>query len=75
MYETVKKACKMCNSILLNFKHVNNCILTDLYKCYVTPILEYVPVVWLPNHVYLIDLIENVQRNFTKRLSGLYYMN
>ena len=24
---------------------------------------------------YLINLIENVQRNFTKRLSGLYYMN
>ena len=75
VYEIVKKACKMCNIILTNFKHVNNCTLTDLYKCYVRPILEYVSVVWLPHHVYLIDLIENVQRNFTKRLPGLYYMN
>ena len=30
MYETVKKASKMCNIILTNFKHVNNCTLTDL---------------------------------------------
>ena len=74
-YETVKKACKMCNINLTNFKHVNNCTLTDLYKCYVKPILEYVSVVWSPHHIYPIDLIENVQRDFTKRLPGLYYMN
>ena len=71
----LKKVCKMCNIILANFKHVNNCTLTDLYRCYVRPILEYVSVVWSPHHVYLINLIENVQRNFTKRLPGLYYMN
>ena len=75
VYETVKKACKMCNIILTNFKHVNNCTLTDLYKCNVRPILEYESVLWSPHHVYLIDLIENVQRNFTKRLPGLYFMN
>ena len=75
VYEAVKKVCKMCNIILTNFKHLNNCTLTDLYKCYVRPILEYVSVVWSPHHVYLIDLIENVQRNFTKRLTGLYLMN
>ena len=77
VYETVKKACKMCNIILMNFKHVNNCTLTDLYGCRpnVRPILEYVSVVWSPHHVYLIDLIENVQRNFSKRLPGFYYMN
>ena len=37
--------------------------------------LQYVLVVWSHRHVYLIDLIENVQRNFTKRLPGLNYMN
>ena len=62
----------MCNIILTNFKRVNNCNLTDLHTCYVRPILEYVSVVWSPLHVYLKDLIENVQRNFTKRLPGLY---
>ena len=64
VYEIVKKACKICNIILRSFKNVNNCTLTDLYKYYVRPILEYVSVVWSPHHVYLIDLIENVQRNF-----------
>ena len=59
----------------MKFKYVNNCTLTDLYKCYVRPILEYVSVVWSPHYVYLIDFIENVQRNFTKQLPGLYYMN
>ena len=59
----------------MNLKHVNNCTLTDLYKCYVRPILEYVSIVWSPHHVYLIDLIENVLRNFTKRPPGFYYVN
>ena len=70
VYETVKKACKKCNIILTNFKHVNNCTLTDLYKCYVRFILEYVSVVWSPHHVYLIDLIENVQCNFLNDYQG-----
>ena len=66
VYETVKKACKLCYIIFTNFKHINNCTLIDPYKFYVRPILEYVSVVWSPHHVYLIDLIENIQRNFTK---------
>ena len=49
----------------MNCKHVNNCTLTDLYKCYVRPILEYVSVVRSPHHVYQIDLIENLQRRLT----------
>ena len=52
-----------------------NCTLTDQYKCYARPLLEYVSVVWSPLHIYLIDLIENVQRNFTKRLPGFHNMN
>ena len=75
VYETVKKSYKMCNIILMNFKHISIFNLIDLFKYYVRPILEYVSVVWSPHHIYLIDPIENVQRNFTKRLPGLYYMN
>ena len=59
----------------MNFKHVSKFTLIDLFKCYVRLIFEYVSVVWLPHHIYLINLIENVQRNFTKRLPRLYYMN
>jgi hypothetical protein len=38
---------------------------------YIRPILEYNCIIWSPNLIHLIDLIENVQRNFTKRLPSL----
>ena len=34
--------------------------------CY-RPVLEYASVVFSPHHISLIDLIENVQRKFTKK--------
>ena len=48
----------------------NNKILTNLFKCCVRPILEYGSIIFSSRCVYLIDLIEHVQRNFTKRLHG-----
>ena len=36
---------------------------------YIRPILEYNSILWSPNLVYLIDLIESVQRKFTKCIS------
>jgi hypothetical protein len=38
---------------------------------YIRPILEYNSIVWSPNLIHLIDLIENFQRNFTKRIPSL----
>jgi hypothetical protein len=40
---------------------------------YIRPILEYNCIIWSPNLIHLIDLIQNVQaqRNFTKRLPSL----
>ena len=38
---------------------------------YVRPILEYNSVVWSPSSKKDTDLIEKVQRRFTKRLFGL----
>ena len=38
---------------------------------YIRPILECNCIIWSPNLIHLIDLIENVQRNFTKRLPSL----
>ena len=34
--------------------------------------LKYARVVVLPHHISLIDLIENVQRKFPKRLYGMH---
>ena len=60
----------MSNLILANLYQCNNKILTKLFKCYVRPILEYGSIIFSPHSIYLINLIEHVQRNFTKRLHG-----
>jgi hypothetical protein len=38
---------------------------------YIHPILEYNSVLWNPCYICPIDSIENVQRNFTKRVPSL----
>ena len=45
------------------------------FVTYIRPLLEYNSIVWNPIHIYLIDLVESVQRKFSKRilLSGLSY--
>ena len=42
------------------------------YKVYVRPILEYASQVWSPHQLREIDMIENVQRRFTKGLAGFF---
>jgi ribonuclease P/MRP protein subunit RPP40 len=46
-------------------------ILRRAFITYVRPIIEYNTIVWNPCAKYLIDLIESVQRNFTKRIPSL----
>lgn len=41
------------------------------FKTYVRPILEYASSVWSPYLLKDIDLIEGVQRRYTKKLHGL----
>ena len=38
---------------------------------YVRPMVEHISVIWSPSLKHYIDLIEKVQRRFTKRLYGL----
>jgi len=47
----------------------NSCV--KLFVTYIRPILECINILWSPNLVYLIDLIESVQRKFTKRINSL----
>jgi hypothetical protein len=44
----------------------------DAFEIYVRSLLDYYSSVWSPSLKYLIELLENVQRRFTKRLFGLY---
>ena len=47
-------------------------LLIRAYKSYILPILDYCSPVWSPSKLYDIDLLESVQRYFTKRLFGLW---
>ena len=66
-------------SIILNcFKSKNKVTLFKAFTVFVRPILEYCSNLWCPFRKSEIDLLESVQRRFTKRLngmSGLQYSN
>ena len=64
----VKKAYNIINIIFRGFSIKDKNILVKAYKSYVLPILEYGSNVWSPQYLYLIDLIERVQRYFSRRL-------
>ena len=42
-----------------------------MFKTYVRPKLEYATVIWSPHSLEGIDLLESVQRKFTKRLASM----
>ena len=69
---------EMCNkarrkaSIILNcFKSKNKEILFRAFTVFVRPTLDYCSNLWSPYRKSDIDLIESVQKRFTKRLYGL----
>ena len=41
------------------------------YITFIRPILEYNSIIWSPTEIYLIDLIEQVQRYFTRNIPAL----
>lgn len=45
--------------------------LRKVFITYIRPLLEYNSVVWSPTEIYLIDLIEKVQRYFTRNVPAL----
>ena len=75
VFNIVKKARVTCNLIFNAFHFCDNQVLINLFKVYFRPQLEYASVVFSPRFLYLTDLLENVQRNFTKRLTGLNKMH
>ena len=41
-----------------------------MFKCYIKLIFAYGGIIFSPHCIYFINIIEHVQRNFTKRLHG-----
>ena len=67
----VSKAAFRAKSILSCFCSRDPSLLLRAFTTFVRPILEYCCTVWSPVLKYQINKIENVQRRFTKSLSGL----
>lgn len=67
--EYVTKNCMKTSNLILKAFHSKNIdLLLRAFKTYVRPVLEYSSVVWNPCLLKDIDLVERVQRRFTKRL-------
>jgi len=69
--QIVAKAHQFSNAILRSFVSRDIDLLVCAFSIYVITLLEYNSVVWSPQSEQDIELIEHVQRQFTKRLSGL----
>jgi len=69
----VKKARTRAIMIRRCFRSKDIPTLVWAFKVYVRPILEYASPVWSPHLIKDIDLIESVQRRFTKLLPGMYH--
>lgn len=46
-------------------------LLVRAFKTYIRPIVEYASPVWSPYHIVDIELVESVQRRYTKYLKGM----
>jgi hypothetical protein len=67
----VSKARQRVSILFRGFVTRNLYVMRQAFVSYIRPILEYSSIVRNPSFIFLIDLIENVQRNFSKRISSL----
>jgi len=66
------KAHKRASLIHRCFVSRNTGLLVRAFKVYVRPLLEFNSVIWSPSTIHDIEMIESVQRRFTRRLHELY---
>ena len=71
MLLTAKKARRSAGQLLRSISHKVPSVPTPLFKGLVRPILEYGNAVWSPHKRKHIDLLEGVQRSFTKIIFGM----
>ena len=72
--QLVNKAQHRASLIFKSFSSRQPILLFKAFTVYVRPILEYCSSVWSPVYKSDIELVERVQRGFTKRLRGLKYL-
>jgi len=69
--DIVKRAKARYNMLFRCFASRNCTYLVKGFICYVRPLVEYCSQVWSPTKISDIDMLESVQRSFTKRLPGM----
>ena len=67
-FRAAARANRMIGTIKLAFKFLDVRSLSILYKAFVLPLLDYCSVVWCPYYVKDIEVLERVQRRFTRIL-------
>ena len=65
------KANQVLGQLLRTFQCRNKDVLTQLYKVFVRPHLEYAVQAWSPYTMKDIDLLEKVQRRMVRQISGI----
>lgn len=70
----VARAYQRQSTLLRGFTTRNITVIRKAFITYVRPVLEYNSVIWSPTEIYLIDLIEKVQRRFSKCFPSLSSM-
>ena len=68
--QVVKKANRISGLLMRTITYKTDAIMIPLYKALIRPILEYANPVWHPTLRKHINLIEGVQRRFTKKIIG-----
>ena len=53
----------------------NPITLVRAFKIYIRPILEYASTTWSPSYIHQINLLESVQRSFTRRIPGCSHLS
>ena len=73
------KQCRQLTGwILRTFKGIkarDKCVMLTLFKSLVLPKLEYGCQLWSPTSVNQINAIENIQRKFTKHITGMHSLS
>ena len=72
MSTTVKKARRLSGMMMRNISTKNKTIMVPLFKAIIRPVMEYGNAVWCPYKKKDIKKIEDVQRDYTRRIKGMY---
>ena len=71
----VQQANQRAAQILRCFLSRNPITLVRAFKIYIRPILEYASTTWSPSYIHQINLLESVQRSFTRRIPGRSHLS